>query len=470
MMKFVGRDREIKKLHTLYQDEGFQFVVIYGRRRVGKTMLINEFLKGKRSAYYMAVEGTAKENLTGISKALLTEGASDFYMPEFSDFESLLLYIDHLCKNSDGQERLVIAIDEFPYLAASYPAISSMLQSHIDQCWKNSNLFLILCGSSMSFMEEQVLGYKSPLYGRRTAQFKLHPFSYFEAKEMLSEFSTEEQAVLYGVTGGIPEYLSRIRSNQSMDDNIKELFFDESGRLFDEPGNLLKQELQDPSSYHSIITAIAGGASRLNEIATKTGLASSGCSAQIQSLITLGIIKKETPLTEGIKSRKTLYQLEDFMFLFWYRFVRPNLSGIMRGIGETIYEVSVKPQISHFMGYIFEEICKQYLYLPQIYMTLPFPAGEFARWWGNNPKKKRQEEIDLMAENGLEAIFGECKWRNELADVDILETLQERSGLFHYQKQSYMIFSKTGFTEKLKLREQEEENVRLISFEDMNQL
>ena len=469
-MKFVGRDREIKKLHTLYQDEGFQFVVIYGRRRVGKTMLINEFLKGKRSAYYMAVEGTAKENLTGISKALLTEGASDFYMPEFSDFESLLLYIDHLCKNSDGQERLVIAIDEFPYLAASYPAISSMLQSHIDQCWKNSNLFLILCGSSMSFMEEQVLGYKSPLYGRRTAQFKLHPFSYFEAKEMLSEFSTEEQAVLYGVTGGIPEYLSRIRSNQSMDDNIKELFFDESGRLFDEPGNLLKQELQDPSSYHSIITAIAGGASRLNEIATKTGLASSGCSAQIQSLITLGIIKKETPLTEGIKSRKTLYTLEDFMFLFWYRFVRPNLSGIMRGIGETIYEVSVKPQISHFMGYIFEEICKQYLYLPQIYMTLPFPAGEFARWWGNNPKKKRQEEIDLMAENGSEAIFGECKWRNELADVDILETLQERSGLFHYQKQSYMIFSKTGFTEKLKLREQEEENVRLISFEDMNQL
>ena len=470
MMKFVGRDREIKKLNTLYQDEGFQFVVIYGRRRVGKTMLINEFLKGKRSAYYMAVEGTAKENLTGISKTLLTEGVSDFYMPEFSDFESLLLYIDHLCKNSDGQERLVIAIDEFPYLAASYPAISSMLQSHIDQCWKNSNLFLILCGSSMSFMEEQVLGYKSPLYGRRTAQFKLHPFSYFEAKEMLSEFSTEEQAVLYGVTGGIPEYLSRIRSNQSMDDNIKELFFDESGRLFDEPGNLLKQELQDPSSYHSIITAIAGGASRLNEIATKTGLASSGCSAQIQSLITLGIIKKETPLTEGIKSRKTLYTLEDFMFLFWYRFVRPNLSGIMRGIGETIYEVSVKPQISHFMGYIFEEICKQYLYLPQIYMTLPFPAGEFARWWRNNPKKKRQEEIDLMAENGLEAIFGECKWRNELADVDILETLQERSGLFHYQKQSYMIFSKTGFTEKLKLREKEEENVRLISFEDMNQL
>lgn len=156
------------------------------------------------------------------------------------------------------------------------------------------------------------------------------------------------------------------------------------------------------------------------------------------------------------------------MFLFWYRFVRPNLSGIMRGIGETIYDVSVKLQLSHFMGYIFEEISKQYLYLPQVYTTLPFPAGEFGRWWGNNPKKKRQEEIDIMAENGTEAIFGECKWRNEPVDVDVLETLQERSGLFQYQKQTYMIFSKSGFTEKLKQSASKQKNVRLISFEDMN--
>lgn len=467
-MIFIGRDRELDKLNTLYQEQSFQFAVIYGRRRVGKTMLINEFLKDKSSVYYMAVEGTAKENLTEISKALLSDQKTGSYMPEFSDFESLLGYIDDLCRQpGNKRERLVIAIDEFPYLAASYPAISSMLQSHIDQCWKDSDLFLILCGSSMSFMEEQVSGYKSPLYGRRTAQFKLHPFTYFESRQMLSDFKPEEQAVLYGVTGGIPEYLSRIRKNKSVDDNIKDLFFDESGRLFDEPSNLLKQELRDPSSYHSIITAIAGGASRLNEIATKTGLASSGCSSQIRSLITLGILKKETPLTQENNGRKTLYALEDFMFLFWYRFVRPNLSGIMRGIGETIYDVSVKPQLSHFMGYIFEEICKQYLYLPEIYTALPFMATEFGRWWGNNPKKKRQEEIDLMAENGSEAIFGECKWKNERADLDILQKLKERSTLFSYHKQTYMIFSKTGFTERLEKIAQQEKDIRLISFKDM---
>ena len=133
-----------------------------------------------------------------------------------------MAYIDQLALTG---ERYIIAIDEFPYLAASYPVISSLLQKHIDHCWKNSNLFLILCGSSMSFMEEQVLGYKSPLYGRRTAQFKIHPFTFFEARQMLAAFTSEEQAVLYGVTGGIPEYLSRINPRISLDKNLIEHFF-----------------------------------------------------------------------------------------------------------------------------------------------------------------------------------------------------------------------------------------------------
>ena len=245
--------------------------------------------------------------------------------------------IDTLCQS---QERLIIVIDEYPYLATSYPAVSSMLQSHIDQCWKNSKLFLILCGSSMSFMEEQVLGYKSPLYGRRTAQFKIHPFTFFEARRMLLNFSEEAQAILYGITGGIPEYISRIDVNRSLDDNIVDLFFDESGRLFEEPVNLLKQELREPASYHSIISAIASGASRMNDISTKTGLETSGCSNQITSLISLGIIRKEIPITESSASRKTLYQLEDSMFLFWYRFVRPNISSITRGDAAYIRAVS----------------------------------------------------------------------------------------------------------------------------------
>ena len=462
---FIGRERELKKLNTLYKSNQFEFAVFYGRRRVGKTTLINEFIKDKNSIYYMAIEGTKKENLQGFSKALFSNTGIESHFPEFSDFATLLDYIDSLCEK---HERLIIAIDEFPYLASSYPAISSMIQSHIDQCWKNSKLFLILCGSSMSFMEEQVLGYKSPLYGRRTVQFKIHPFNYFEFRPMLENYSPEEQAVLYGITGGIPEYLSRIDSSRSMDENIINLFFDESGRLFDEPSNLLKQELKEPATYHSIISAIASGASRMNEIATKTGLETSGCSNQISSLITLGIVRKEVPITENLSSKKTLYHLDDNMFLFWYRFVRPNLSSIIRGIGETIYETLVRPQLSDFMGSVFEEICQQYLYLPEVYTTLPFPIGNSGRWWGNNPAKKRQEEIDIMAVQESRALFCECKWRNSPVTLDVIELLKERGELFQYTDKYYIIFSKSGFTDQVVDYAEKHKNTMLVSFNDIN--
>ena len=463
---FVGRERELKKLNDMYQSNQFEFAVLYGRRRVGKTTLIREFMKDKQGVYYMSVEGTKKENLNGMSKALLLKGGLQKSTAEFRDYEDLLDYIDSIALSA---QKVIIAIDEYPYLAASYPSISSMLQSHIDGCWKNSRIFLILCGSSMSFMEEQVLGYKSPLYGRRTAQFKIHPFTFFESRQMLMNFSPEDQAILYGVTGGIPEYLSRINEKYSVDENIIQLFFEESGRLFEEPVNLMKQEMREPMTYHSIISAIASGASKLNEIATKTGLETSGCSNQLTSLIALGIVKREVPVTEPVTSRKTLYCLQDIMFLFWYRFVRPNISSISRGVGEQVYYTLVLPQLNDFMGHVFEEICRQYLYLPDVYSGLPFSVGEVGRWWGNNSQKKRQEEIDLMSVLDKKALFGECKWKKEKTDLEILETLQERGELFMYPEKYYYLFSKSGFDNEMISAVRQYKNVTLISFEQMCQ-
>lgn len=461
---FVGRERELDKLNAMYKSNRFEFAVLYGRRRVGKTTLIREFMKDKPGIYYISVEGAKKENLYGLSRAFLSQGEMKQTTPEFRDYVALLEYIDSLAMSG---ERMIIAIDEYPYLAASYPAISSMLQSHIDSCWKDSNLFLILCGSSMSFMEEQVLGYKSPLYGRRTAQFKIHPFTFFEARRMLEAFTQEQQAVLYGVTGGIPEYLSRIDGKLSMDENIIQLFFEESGRLFEEPVNLMKQELKEPMTYHSIIAAIASGASKMNEIATKTGLETSGCSNQIASLIALGIVRRETPVTEPSTSCKTLYRLSDSMYLFWYRFVRPNSSSIIRGVGRQIYEMVVLPQLNDFMGEVFEEICQQYLYLPQIYSTLPFMLGETGRWWGNNPKAKRQEEIDIMSVTDKSALFGECKWRKEKVDMEMVHTLMERGELFTYLEKYYYIFSKSGFGDEVIAFAEKNNNLKLIDFSMM---
>lgn len=461
---FVGRDRELKKLNEMYESDRFEFAVLYGRRRVGKTTLIREFMRDKQGIYYMSVEGTRKENLTGLSKALLTQEDLLKSTAEYRDYESLLDAIDTIALSG---KRMIIAVDEYPYLAASYPAISSMIQSHIDSCWKDSRIFLILCGSSMSFMKEQVLGYKSPLYGRRTAQFKVHPFTFFESRQMLTAFSLEQQATLYGVTGGIPEYLSRVDQKLSMDENIIRLFFEESGRLFEEPVNLMKQELKEPMTYHSIVSAIASGASKINEIATKTGLETSGCSNQLSSLIALGIVCREVPATEPVTSRKTLYHLADSMFLFWYRFVRPNVSSIIRGVGKQVYQTLVLPQLNDFMGQIFEEICRQYLFLPQIYETLPFPIGEIGRWWGNNPKARRQEEIDLMSALDKKALFCECKWRNEKVGSDVLETLMERGELFVYPDKYYYIFSKSGFDDAVTLSANAYTNVKMVGFCDM---
>ena len=478
---FIGREKELSSLETLYANKEFQCAVIYGRRRVGKTTLINRFIEDKNAIFYMAMEGTAEENLRGLSKALLQQQINPgqksgdqliIYpevnnLPSYSDYESLLLSIDQICMRKETEERLVLVIDEYPYLAVSYPAISPLLQKHIDQCWKNSSLFLILCGSSMSFMEQQVLGYKSPLYGRRTAQYKIQPFDFFEAREMLKSFSYEEQAILYGVTGGIPEYLSRIQQEKSLDENIIQLFFDPSGRLYEEPENLLKQELKNPATYHSIIQAIASGASRMNEIATKTGLESSGCSAQIRSLISLGLVRKETPITEKESSRKTIYRLEDSMFLFWYRFVRPNQSAVSRGLGEFIYQNHVRNQISDYMGQVYEDICRQYIYKPAIYVGLPIMISDLGRWWGNNPQKKCQEEIDLMAVVDRQAIFCECKWRNEQVSSDVIRTLEERSELFSFTEKWLYVFSKSGFTADAYEYIRGKERIVLIAFEEM---
>lgn len=238
--------------------------------------------------------------------------------------------------------------------------MTSMIQAHIDHEWQQSKLFLILCGSSMSFMEHQVLGYKSPLYGRRTAQFKILPFDFFESLPFLAAFEPEDQAILYGITGGIPEYLNKIQQQLSVKENILSLYLSPDGLFFEEPGNLLKQELREPATYNGIIEAIARGASRLSDIAAKNHMESNKCAKYITSLINLGLIKKEIPVTETV-SKKSIYLLEDQMFRFWYRFVFPNMSNIVSGLGEQVYSYDVEPQLTTYMGLVFEQICMQYM-------------------------------------------------------------------------------------------------------------
>ena len=458
MLEFYGRNDELKKLNDMYKSRSFEFAVIYGRRRVGKTTLIREFIKDKKNIFFTANESTALDNLQSLSRCIWGNSNA----PVFNDYESALFEVFKLAE----KERIVFIIDEFPYLAASYRGISSLFQIKIDHKKDKSKIMLILCGSSMSFMENQVLGSKSPLFGRRTAQFKINPFTFFESLPFLINFNPIDKAVIYGITGGVPEYLTKINIRKSVRENIINLFLTPSGHFFEEPLNLIKQELREPSTYNVIIEAIAFGATRLNEIASKAGMESNKCAKYLKSLITLAFIKKEYPF--GIKiSKKSIYKLEDFMFRFWYRFVFPNMSLITAGLGSLVYDKEIEDRLNEYMGFIFEDICVQWFYKQAKKETLPFLIGDIGRWWGTNPKTFSQEEIDIMSARNGQVILAECKWRNSSTGIDVFNDLKRKSSLFSYKKIYFFLFSKKNFTSKLLQISSEYNNLKLITLSEM---
>ncbi len=457
---FCGRKKELGSLTDLYESGKFEFAVIYGRRRVGKTMLLDEFCKGKKTIFFTGIEASVAENLSQLSKAVLEH--SNARDSSFDSFEKIFSYVDALAQNG----RIVLVIDEYPYLARSEPSIPSLLQKHIDHAWRNSKLMLVLCGSSMSFMENQVLGYKSPLYGRKTFQLKILPFSFFESRKLCKSFEPEQQAVLYGALWGVPEYYSHINCRKSLDENIVDLMFKPGGRLFEEPLNLLKQEMRTPATYNAVITAIAQGASRLNEISTRAGLETGAASNVLSSLMELGIVRREIPATEK-SSRKSTYLINDMMYRFWFSFVWENQTNINRGIGDTVYRRFVKDKLNEYMGHVFEEICLQYLYTEEGLSLLPFLPRSMGRWWGTNAQKKREEEIDILGLDEKNQLLCECKWTNKSVDVDVFNALVEKSQLLSGVNRHYILFSKSGFTKKLVRTAENRNDVSLVTFGEM---
>ena len=465
---FVNRHQELAALERMSQSGIAELFVLYGRRRVGKTELLSQFCKDKRSIYFLASQLKERDHLrqlTEITRHVINDPLLRNLV--FDDWEPAFIYLAQQAQ----EERLVLVLDEFQYLCEDNAALPSLIQRFWDLHGKNSKLFLILCGSQVSFMEREVLAERSPLYGRRTGQLRLMPLSYRDSGHFFSAHSTKEKLIAYGILGGIPAYLNQFAlrssnySQSGLEQHIKNELLTPQGYLFDEVNFLLRTELREPRTYASLLHAIAGGATRLNEISQRVGLDATSVNKYLSVLRELGLVKRETPVADRApqKSKKGLYKIADNYLKFWFRFVLPYQSLIESGNTDLVYEQMIAPNLSHYMGEIFEDVCRQYisLYWREKLKVAPKQVG--AHW-------ESDFEIDVLTKNvDGSHWFGECKWWNVPVGENILNHLIENAkkvpDLWRHNRR-YVLFSANGFTDTLKQRA-EKEGVCLIETNDL---
>ena len=469
---FIGRERELASLKDFYEKDGIGMTVIYGRRRIGKSTLIAEFVKDKKVIFYTATKVGKDRNLELFSKQV-----TDLFLSGIEDisFHTIEAVFDFINKNI-SDEKVILVIDELPYWAEKDEALLSILQKYMDTVWHDKNLKIILCGSALSFMENKVLSEKSPLFGRRDSQIKLDAFDYLDAAKFVPDYSNEDKAICYGIPGGVAKYLSMMDPSKSLDENIIKLYFRTDGYLYDETRNLLTQEFSDITLVNNIIEQIASGQNTINVIANKIGEKESTILYSLEKLISVGLVEKKKCITEEKNKKKTQYILKDHMFKFWYEFIPKATSVIEMGQGELYYHKAVKPVLHSYMGSVFEDMCRYYTLQHGILGEFDCFVTTVGIWWGtetiineNGEKRAQSTDIDVVALSEIEkkAVVGECKFKNEKIDKGIYETLVRRSHLISskYQVVKYILFSLSGYTEWFDTLS--DHNVVLLSLNDL---
>lgn len=456
--QFRGRDKELNALEQKFNRNGFSMTVIFGRRRIGKTMLVNKFIQGKtcKCISFTSVEREERELLSMMTESVLDALAPDIKGDiNFAGFENLFDFIGRKAE----EERIIFFIDEYPYLAKQCPYIQSVLQKTIDTNWQNGNLFLILCGSLVSFMKKEVLAESAPLYGRSNLVLKLRPFDYRETAEFLNGFSNEDKAICYGLTNGVAKYIEQFDTRCSLEENIINQFFSVGGYFTEEQiKTTISNEKQSPALYNSILSAVATGRTKNSEIASFIG--SEDISYPLKVLV-------EAELLEKRVSKKPYYILNDSMLEFWFRYVNKATSLINAGRGEVYYLSNVREHLHEFMGKVFEKMAREYLIMNS--GTEGFPLltdiSEFQTTLIDEDKKTRQIEIDLLGRNNKEILLiGECKFKNSPFDKTELDKLLEKTKYIPASNPRICIFSLSGFTEEV-IRNSG--SCRLISLDDM---
>ena len=462
---FIGREHEMSVLEETYNQPGFQMTVIYGRRRIGKSTLITEFIKDKRASYYIAAKSSLEDNVKKWSAQFISDIVPEMEGVEFSDLEGFFKFVGNSCKD----EKTVIALDEIPYIAEVDESFLSRFQGAIDSILSKKNIYLIISGSAISFMEKKILSEKSPLFGRRDNQIFLKPFDYLDSAKFVPKYNNEEKAIVFGVTGGVAKYLTLFDDSVSLDDNLINNFFKPSGYLYEEPYNLLMQEFRTVNTYNTVIEACSGGANKVNEIADKVHESTAAVSYTIKNLTTVGVLAKVSAITDEKNKKKVKYEIVDGMYRFWYKFIPKGRAAIEMNRGEVYYNTYVKNNLHDFMGEIFEDMCRYYVLSHGLDGKLKCMTTNVGKWWGMG-HDCIPTDIDVVGidEIGKKAILGECKFKNEQIDKPVYEELMNRKGLIDrkYEEVQYMYFSLSGFS-KWVVENADAEKVSLLTLDDL---
>ena len=441
---FINRVRELESLgRALPASSGARLFVLYGRRRVGKTELLKRFFAPNTErpyVFYTGDLGSSAAHVRTLSHRLGDAWGDSFLRSQpLSDWRGLLDYLNRV------EHPLDLVLDEFPSLCVVEPALPPMLKVAWDSSWRTRPRRLVLSGSSVGFMEREVLGERSPLFGRRTGQMRLDPMDFWSSRLFLGGQAPDAQIEFFACFGGTPAYLEKIESGASLRVNIENKVLDRVAYLYDEPRLLLTQELREPRNYFAILTSVAAGATRLNDIVQDCGLDRGMVSRYLDTLIGLELIEREVPITEKdpSRSRRGLYGLQDPYFRFWFKFVLPNLSDlVLLDNREAIFERHVQSELDHFVAPVFEKLCREWVRRRAAEGQLDLKSPKVGRWWDG------RSEIDVVALDEKSVLIGECKWSKHPVGPSVMAALASRQIPTEKDKRRrHILFSRSGFVD-----------------------
>ena len=464
MTKFVNRNQELKFLQSEFNKKDSSMIIIYGRRRIGKTSLLSEFIKDKDALFFLATEESETENRNAFTKKVAEYTKNELLAnSKVEDWDTLFSYLS----SYQPEERKLIIIDEFQYIGKSNPAFVSKLQRIWDTILKNSNVMLVLCGSLVNMMYDQTLSYSSPLYGRRTGQLKMKQIAFKYYHEFFNNELSEKQLIEnYAVTGGVPKYIESFKHCTDIYDAIENCVMSKESYLYEEPNFLLEKEVQDIGSYFSIIKTIASGKERASEISSALEIKATNLPKYLNVLIDLDILEREVPVTEKNpeKSKMGLYKIKDNYIKFWFKFIYPHKALIETDHADFVIDKIKKGFIANHTAFVYEDICrKEYmndLIVKNVWDFIPQKVG---RWWD-----RKDTEIDIVAldEESGNIIFGECKYTNSPMDIDVYYDLLEKTKKVDWNRSErneyFVFFSINGYTDKLQRLAEDKRNIYLF--------